>query len=66
MVEDLTFSYKSNKKEGWIAKIEIELPDEFTPFFEYLETYFNVEKREYIKNIIIEEIKSRNQELNFF
>ncbi len=49
-----------------MAKIEIELPDEYNKFLEYLEMYFFIDKEEYIKNIVESEILSRNLDLNIF
>ena len=47
-------------------KIEIELPDIFKKYFDYLELNFNIKKMEYIENIIKKEINSRNDELGIF
>lgn len=47
-------------------KYEIELPDEFEQFFEYLETYFDVERKTYLENTIKSEIMSRNSDLKIF
>lgn len=49
-----------------IMKVEIELPDKFQRFFEYLKSNFHLEKEEYIEEIVKEEIISRNSELNIF
>lgn len=47
-------------------KIEIELPDIFKKYFEYLELNFNIDKKEYLEGIIKEEINSRNDDLGLF
>lgn len=47
-------------------KIEVEIPIEFQPFFEYIEIYFNLPPKDYLEFIIKREIGSRNSELGFF
>ena len=47
-------------------KIEIELPNNFQMFFDYLELNFGLNKKNYIEDLIQIEIKSRNEDLNLF
>jgi len=47
-------------------KIEIEIPDQYEEFFDYLEGNFGVEKKVYIEFIVKQEIESRNLDLNIF
>jgi len=45
-------------------KIELEIPDNFKNFLEYIETYFFIDKATYLTKIIEGEIESRNFDLN--
>ena len=47
-------------------KIEIEIPDEYVEFFDYLEGYFGVKKKQYLEHIVKQEIDSRNRDLKVF
>jgi len=47
-------------------KIEIDLPDEFEEYFEYLELNYGIKAQDYIKNIVKNEINSRNLDLKIF
>ena len=51
---------------GKKIKIEIDLPDDYEKYFEYLEVNFNIKKKEYLEEIIKKEINSRNDELGIF
>ena len=44
-------------------KVEIDLPDKYDVFLEYLETYFFIDKKIYLEKVIISEIESRNHDL---
>jgi len=44
----------------------LELPDEFKKYFEYLELNYGIKIKEYIEQIIKDEINSRNSELGMF
>lgn len=69
--EFVAFCKKDNlscaEKIFWLIKENLEsendLPDEFKHFFEYLETYFNINKKNYTKQVLRDEIKSRMKDL---
>ena len=50
--------YRGDKK----IKIEIEIPDNYEEFFNYLKQNFNLEKKTYIEDIIKDEIESRKKD----
>jgi len=54
------------RNDSIYIKLEVELPIEYHPFFEYLELYFNQKPKTYLEFIIKREIESRNSELHFF
>ncbi len=47
-------------------KIEIDIPDRYEEFFDYIQKYFKISKEKYLRNIIRGEIESRNQDLHIF
>lgn len=47
-------------------KVEIDLPDEFEKFFEYLKINFFLGIQDYIRQIVETEVESRNSDLNIF
>ena len=47
-------------------KIEIEIPDKFKGFLEYIEDYFFIDTQTYLTKIVEREILSRNLDLIFF
>ncbi len=47
-------------------KIEIDIPDEFETFFDYLEGNFGLKRKAYIEHIVKQEIESRNLDLKIF
>ena len=47
-------------------KIEINLPEKYNKYFEYIEFYFGLKRKEYIENVIKKEIDSRNFDLKIF
>jgi len=47
-------------------KVEIEIPDEFEPYFIYLSSNFFISKKKYIENLVKKEVNSRNDDLNLF
>ena len=49
-----------------IMKIEIDLPDEFEEYFEYLQLNYGIKIQDYIKKIVKDEINSRNIDLKIF
>ena len=49
-----------------IITIEIDLPEEFEKFFDYLDAYFSITRKEYLESIVKREINSRNSELGIF
>ncbi|MFX0188727.1 MAG: hypothetical protein ACFE8A_13435 [Candidatus Hodarchaeota archaeon] len=57
----ITFRQKCSKVKA--INLEIEISDDYKPYFQYLETYFNVMKKEYCEFIIEKEIESRNKDL---
>lgn len=61
MLQETTLEQKENT-----IKLEIEFPNEYHPYFQYLETYFNLNKKDYCEFIIEKEIESRNKDLSLF
>ena len=47
-------------------KIEIEIPDQYEEFFDFLEGNFGVKKKAYIEHIVKQEIESRNLDFKIF
>lgn len=47
-------------------KIEIDLPDKYGKFLEYLELNFGINKKKYLEDIVKLEINSRNRDLKLF
>jgi len=45
-------------------KLEIELPEFYNKFFEYIELHFGLCPKKYVEKVIRNEIKSRNLDLN--
>jgi len=46
--------------------IKITLPDEFEPFFEFLERDLGLKREDYINSALKREIRSRNEEIGIF
>jgi len=59
-------NYIKDIKSHKTIKVEIELLEEYKPYFEYLSSYFNLDPKEYIEDVIKKEIKSRNGDLGLF
>lgn len=65
-LRSLSISKENAIEDEDIITYQIDLPDKYNKFFEYIKTYFPLTIKQYLEFIIIREIESRNTELHFF